>query len=232
LRSRIVIAADGATSTVARSLYVHNHDDRNTAIAIRGYVETDVDLEHMIDFSFISAIQPGYAWFFPTAMRRANIGVGVRADVYKNQDLALSDALESYLRSTNIKSFIGSNKIQHVKTWQLPFCNPNQQRVFNGVLLVGDAGGFVNPLTGAGIYTAMLTGKYAAQASIEALRTGDVSAQGLAGFEKAWKRDLAEEMQRARLISEMLGIFPGLIDTVLYLSQMIPGLTYSIIGKL
>jgi flavin-dependent dehydrogenase len=54
--------------------------------------------------------------------------------------------------------------------------------VFDRALLLGDAAGFINPLTGEGIELAMESGQFAAEAVEEAANAGDFSAQGLSGY--------------------------------------------------
>ena len=58
---------------------------------------------------------------------------------------------------------------------------------FDGGLLVGDAGCFVDPLTGEGITLAMESALLAAPVLAGALESGDCSAGGLAGYETAFR---------------------------------------------
>ena len=58
----------------------------------------------------------------------------------------------------------------------------------DGVLLVGDAGGFPCPLEGEGIWHACLTGRMAAETAAEAIAAGDVSEKALSAYERKWKQ--------------------------------------------
>jgi electron-transferring-flavoprotein dehydrogenase len=53
-----------------------------------------------------------------------------------------------------------------------------------GALLVGDAAGFLNSLRLKGIHLAIKTGMLAAETAFEAVRAGDVSAEGLAAYQR------------------------------------------------
>jgi electron-transferring-flavoprotein dehydrogenase len=55
----------------------------------------------------------------------------------------------------------------------------------DGVLIVGDAGGFLNSMRLKGIHLAMRTGMLAAESAFEAVRAGDVSASSLRGYQTA-----------------------------------------------
>src|SRR5439155_352576 len=54
-----------------------------------------------------------------------------------------------------------------------------------GVLLVGDAAGFVDPFTGEGIYAALRGAELAVETAVGALRSGDCSRQALAAYRRA-----------------------------------------------
>jgi len=54
-----------------------------------------------------------------------------------------------------------------------------------GVLLVGDAAGFYDPLTGEGVFSALRGAELAAETAGRALGRGDVSRTALAGYEHA-----------------------------------------------
>ena len=66
----------------------------------------------------------------------------------------------------------------------------------DGVVLVGDAGGFLDPFTGEGIYAALRSAEIAAEVGARALRTGDVSA---AALRPAHARHSAEFAAKARV---------------------------------
>ncbi|SRR5260221_3152438 len=230
--SKVVIAADGATSTIARDLNPVQRSDKDTAIALRGYVESDVDLDPTIDLVFLSEVQPGYAWFFPMNKRLANIGVGIRTDMYKRQDKTLQDMLSIYLKSPEINARVGNHKVTGIKSWQLPLNLIEQKRVFDGAILVGDAGGFVDPLTGAGIYQAVLTGKRAAEAAVAAIIANDTSASKLALYDKLWKQDIGGDIKRSATVYRAVALLPSFIDAMLVLARGLPGLVPYVLGKI
>jgi menaquinone-9 beta-reductase len=230
-RAPVVIGADGASSIVARDLGSRQPREDRWAVALRAYIETEAALDHTIDFAFLEKIQPGYAWLFPIGEHRANIGVGMRSDFYKRQKATLKDALDHYLSLPLIRRVVGKHQPEQVKTWSLPLFTFELQRVFNGALLVGDAGGFVTPLAGAGIHTAVITGLCAAQAAEQALGTGDVTTRGLAVYDTLWRRYLAADMQRELIVHNLLAFIPALIDAVLLAGRFIPSLMPRLLGK-
>ena len=58
----------------------------------------------------------------------------------------------------------------------------------DGVILIGDAGGFPCPLEAEGIYPAMVTGRIAAQVAADAITSEDTSKKVLSRFDELWKK--------------------------------------------
>lgn len=218
-RSSVVIGADGATSAIARGLGSQTRQDDRWAVAIRGYVETETVLDCAIELAFLDHLQPGYAWFFPTAQHRANVGVGMRTDFYQRQRRSLENLLIHYLTLPQNAQRIGRNQVEEIQSWPVPLFRFDKQRVFNGALLAGDAGGFVHPITAAGIYPAIITGKCAAEAAIQALAAGDLSQTGLAHYDVLWQEALAADFKPAVTASKLATVFPHLVPAALLLSK-------------
>jgi len=57
------------------------------------------------------------------------------------------------------------------------------------VLLTGDAGSFVDPLNGEGIYYALKSGRYAAEAAARALDEEEIRASMY--YEKLWRKEFS-----------------------------------------
>jgi digeranylgeranylglycerophospholipid reductase len=60
--------------------------------------------------------------------------------------------------------------------------------VLDGLMLVGDAGHQVNPISGGGIATALISGRMAGEVAGEAINTGDVSAKAMSSYPKRWHK--------------------------------------------
>jgi flavin-dependent dehydrogenase len=77
----------------------------------------------------------------------------------------------------------------------------------DNLLVVGTAAGQVKPMTGGGIYFGLLCADMAANSLKRSMETGSLTAHGLAGYERAWRRKLARELRNghwARKVYEML----------------------------
>jgi electron-transferring-flavoprotein dehydrogenase len=76
----------------------------------------------------------------------------------------------------------------------------------DGVLIAGDAGGFLNSSRLKGVHLAMRTGMLAAETAFEAVRLGDVSAQRLRAYEeKIAASEVRSELYPVRNVHQSFG---------------------------
>lgn len=223
-RSRIVVGADGVTSAIMRALRPEKeqHEDKHRAVALRAYIK-GLDLyPHQVEFFLYDDILPGYAWIFPISENEANIGLGMRLDRFRNLKKNLKKMLPEFLDMPAIKARASNGTdIRDIAIWQLSFgSQKNMQHVFDGALLVGDAAGFINPLTGGGIHNSMISGMLAADTINAALNSGDLSRKGLEIYERRCHDEMWSGMRQAFFYQRALLNYPGLVDGLIkYLGQ-------------
>ena len=78
-------------------------------------------------------------------------------------------------------------KPRELQSHLLPWLQYPYNTHTDGVILIGDAGGFPCPLEAEGIYPAMVTGKIAAEVAADAITSNDVSKNGLSKFDEIWQ---------------------------------------------
>ncbi|ELZ13149.1 geranylgeranyl reductase [Haloterrigena salina JCM 13891] len=115
----------------------------------------------------------GYLWYFPRTDTEINAGLGFQMT---EEPMKLVDDLKRDLE--NRSEFRGA-EVEDKLGAALPTRRPYDSAVHPGYMAVGDAAGHVNPTTGGGIAGAAYAGKYAAEAAVEGLETGDVSEKTL-----------------------------------------------------
>jgi electron-transferring-flavoprotein dehydrogenase len=85
----------------------------------------------------------------------------------------------------------------------------------DGVLIAGDAGGFVNSMRLKGIHLAMRTGMLAAESAFDAIRANDVSADALQSYQRRIDgSDVRTELYPVRNVHQSFGY--GLVAGVMY----------------
>lgn len=220
IRAKIVIGADGVSSVVARSLRPDRHEDRHRAVAIRAYIDGIDERPNQIEFYLSRRILPGYAWIFPIGEGRANIGLGIRLDKYRACDNSLEDMLDIFLDMPTIKERLRTgHRLRNMTTGQLNLGSQDIQRSYNGALLVGDAAGLINPLTGGGIRNALVSAVLAADVVHNALTENDLSLSRLRRFDLLCRGSLRSDMRRAYFVQRNLLSFPVLVDLLVQLSR-------------
>ena len=151
---KYVIGADGASSAVRRLCNVQKPAEY--AVASRSYYVSD-NIKTDLLIKYTDEIAPGYHWQFKVAHNIINTGV-ILFD--SNKQAELSYLHKKYTEELNQTG----NEIDKIKTWQLPFMGNTDELAGAGYILIGDAGGFIDPLFGHGIDTGMLSGRLAAYA--------------------------------------------------------------------
>ncbi len=138
-----------------------------------------------IEVYFGQEIAPGfYAWLVPTSPQRALVGLGAR----HKPGLYLRNLMSSLLAQGKIVS-------AEVKPdYRVIPLKPLAKTYSDRLVVVGDAAGQVKPTTGGGIYFGLLCADIAANTLHQALETDDLSARGLANYERDWHRKLGREL--------------------------------------
>jgi len=85
------------------------------------------------------------------------------------------------------------------------------------LLIIGDAAGFIDPLTGEGIQYAMQSGWIAAEVLEEALKKGDVSAAMMKKYHRRWYSEWGLEFKLSMKVSLLLYRFPMILDSTVNL---------------
>ncbi len=161
--ARIGIIATGAATSVLKRSGILRRQPR-AMLAARAYFDVAYDLPSTFQLSFLRAPMPGYGWIFPVEKRTANVGVGFLPHKHSGTSVAAMDHFTSGL--TGLKQ-VGPLKGYPIRVdfLRAPTFAPN-------TLLVGEAAGLVNPLTGEGIDYALESGEIAAEHVVRGLSSG------------------------------------------------------------
>ena len=229
--ARAVIAADGAASSVARGVRGRVSDPAGTAIAIRAYGRLLKPMPFYVYFKYKLSLVPGYGWIFPVSPDRANVGLGLfDQGAYKRRGHSLKKLLEQFIADIQTQ-FPFEVEPDSVKSWPLPLWMSSESRVVKGAYLVGDAGRFIDALTGGGIYPAMLTGQLAAQSVIREL-AGAPSREAAYSYDSGWRRQIAGKLRKAKMVQDFVASRPRVFNTIFNLATIHPALKRGLLTSL
>lgn len=188
----LVIAADGVESRVGTWAGLDTRLPLPDTMVCAQYLLDGIDWEpDRLGYWIDEEIAPGgYAWVFPKGEGRANVGLGVQADISRSTALGYLERFvgrERFLAVGNPLTLVAGN---------VPVALPCSQLVADGLMLVGDAARQVDPLTGGGIVNAMRAGRLAAQVGAKALETRDTSADGLVEYQEHVEQVMGRKLVR------------------------------------
>lgn len=192
VKAKIVIAADGPESRVARWAGLNTSlKPKNMESGIQfEMVGVDMENKDVIEFYFGSVAPGGYAWIFPKGDDIANVGLGIVATATDKS--AYEHLLEFVANNPATKNAqpvelnIGGDPVGGM---------PKKIHADN-LLVVGDAAGQVNPLTGGGIISGMKGGMHAGIVAAEAIADKDYSAKKLSKYDKECRADIGGEIDK------------------------------------
>lgn len=177
VRARFVLAADGASSRFGGQAGVRRDPARPLGIAARRYYRTSRPLqpwfEAWLDLWDGDSMLPGYGWVFPVTGDVVNVGAGLLNTFHGFKDMSARRVFDLFVRSLQPGWEIDDDHADGpVLSGPLPMGMNRRPLAVPGMLLVGDAGGIVNPFNGEGIAYAMESGEMAAELVHEALVKG------------------------------------------------------------
>jgi geranylgeranyl reductase family protein len=216
VRAPLVIAADGNSARLALSLDIRKRDDRPMGVAVRRYYRSprthDDHLESWLELwdgaPGASNLLPGYGWVFGVGDGTVNIGLGILNTTSAWQDTDYRGLLTRWLDALPAEwGFVEANATGPTRGSALPMGFNRVPHYRDGVLLVGDAAGAVNPFNGEGIAYAMESGQLAAEVVAQALGRpdGPQRERALSAYPQAMKEAYGGYYTLGRLFVTAIG---------------------------
>jgi geranylgeranyl reductase family protein len=189
--AKFLVGADGAYSVVARKAVSRKKSFQQGAFGIRAYFRGVKDVTHRIEVHCDRSILPGYGWVFPTGEDSANVGVGIAARHLRERNIR--NLFQTFVEGNPfVKERLGGARMveNSLQGGPIPLGSFFRRRSNRNVLLVGDAGGFGDVLTGEGIYFALRSGECAAEAIHSALSSPGAREKAGRIYEGLWRSAL------------------------------------------
>ena len=201
LHTKLVIGADGVFSTIARRTGLTT---KSASLGMCIVEEWNVDEELMDEYftekrlchlhsGFMNVA--GYGWVFP---KKCHLNIGLldhRVVADTTQRVNIKKIFTTYLSTLKDRRIIPDTIVSSKVQGGVIPTHPQHLTYGPRVLLCGDAAGFVNPVSGEGIYYALASAELAAQTAVEALRNQDTSARFLSRYQQQWKQAFGQELR-------------------------------------
>ncbi|MDP3066418.1 MAG: NAD(P)/FAD-dependent oxidoreductase [Methanobacteriaceae archaeon] len=192
IQTKIVIAADGPESRVGRWAGLKTSMKPKNMESCAQFEMVNVEMEEpdCIEFHFGSVAPGGYAWIFPKGDDIANVGLGILNTVtdktaYQHL-LEFVDQCPATQNAQPVELNIGGD----------PVGGLIKELLADNILVVGDAAGMVNPLTGGGIASGMTGGLIAGEVAAKAIKNNDWSAKGMEEYKNRCQEEIGDSFKK------------------------------------
>lgn len=202
---RYLLLATGANmGMLRRSCFLHGELD--LIYAARGYFRVEEPVLNSFNLFYTRDLLPGYAWAFPTAAGEANIGMGA----WRKHAVSESK-VDAFAARLGCDGLLGNAQlVDRVKSYPIRTDFPSQRLAGTNWLLVGEAAGLVNPLSGEGIDLALESGRIAAETLHEGIGSGRGSCAGL--YHHRMMQRFRAYFRDMNFIRTNIAVRPGLIN--------------------
>ncbi|MBI4503173.1 MAG: NAD(P)/FAD-dependent oxidoreductase [Gemmatimonadetes bacterium] len=209
LRARLVIAADGLNSRVARRLKLSRRRScRRVALATHASdvaAMTDVGEMHVASFGYVGIASIGHGV----------TNVAIVADLDRVTPLAPPERWFRKLLGGFAEVSRRMERARLVTPVRAvgPFGRWTTRATTDRIMLAGDAADFHDPFTGEGIYAALHGAELAAAHALSALERGRFGARDLAGYDRARTASFRGKWLFERLVSGAVAL-PAAFDRI------------------
>jgi menaquinone-9 beta-reductase len=189
----IVVVADGVGGFAGKGMKAHQN-----AVARRQYFRGVEGPEkqdlHIFITKDMNSHGAGYGWIFYLGDGSANVGAGVSTAALARTGRNLKDFYDRFLEEPEMARWLENATPEGPPTsWSLKMGMWGARRYDQGMMLVGDAGSMVHPISGEGVGYALESGRLAASWANEAHVRQDFSASVLSGYERQLRHRRARE---------------------------------------
>jgi geranylgeranyl reductase family protein len=197
LSTQALVGADGVNGIVGRELGLGGNQAVGVALEgnvpwgklERGRYSSRIVME-------LGVLSGGYGWVFPKG-DHANVGVGG----WESE----GPRLRAHLARLCAQHGIGTGDLEELRGYRLPLRSPRSTLARGRTLVVGDAAGLIDPLSGDGMYEAFVSARFAADSVLDLLAG---RAETLEGYGTGLGRSLATHLWASWGLKVALDRFP------------------------
>lgn len=219
IKADLVIAADGVESNMARIAGLKTFNHPNDICSCAQYEMVGVEVHpNYVEFYFGKKIAPGgYLWIFPKGDGVANVGLGIRSS--KGTAYDYLKKFTSKMDATPVELNVGA----------VPVAGTVPKSYTDGFIVVGDAAGHVDPITGGGIHITATCGRIAGEIAAEAIKNEKTSSNFLKRYEKLWKEEVGNNLKKSLKYRKILDKLSD--DDLNALAKFLQGRDFGSISK-
>ncbi len=226
LEAHCVVLADGANSLLAQKIGLHKEwapiEQALVAKELIALPREKIDDRFNLPDGCGTALEIfgestwgllGYGFIY-TNKETLSLGTGALLEDLIRTGINVNDMLDRFKRHPAIAPLIAGGETVEYSAHLIPEGGYHRmpQVYADGVVVVGDAAGFVNPLNREGVNLAMLSGKLAAKTIIAAKERGDFSAASLSRYRELLDDSIViKDLYKIRNVTDFAHARPHLL---------------------
>jgi len=208
---KMLVGADGINGLSSRVLGENKISRRHHVSAARAYF-TGVSgvSEDLTEFYAGRQYGSGYFWIFPIYGKLVNAGFGMLTENILSANINFEDAFYDIIRKKGLISekFRKAEQCSTLEYAGIPLGSLCPVRSGERFVLTGDSASLADPLSGAGIGNAVISGNVAARQVLRCLSSGDFSSSAMKSYDHEIHSKPGKELRRNTLISRAFSRFP------------------------
>ncbi len=210
-RARVVVDAGGRNSVSLRRFDLKKKSRGSSKIALAAHWTTLKPLEK---YCSMHISHPGYTGIAPTGEGQVNVVLVVDKKSLQGEkdlhDFYVRTVLKNPLRRNLLGKAEVEEKVRSVDS--LAFSVRPVQT--GGLVLVGDASGFIDPFTGEGIYLSLRSAEIASDVIDTCFKRNDFSKDALAVYERRRKKEFSKKLLLSKIFQRLI-YCPSLCNRVI-----------------
>lgn len=215
IHCKMIVGADGVNGLSSRQLGDNTIDRKHHVSAVRAYFKGVSGVrEDLTEFYAGRRYGSGYFWIFPIYGGLVNAGYGLLSDEISSAGINLKQAFSRIIQENGPlhEKFRHAEQYGPLESRGIPLgsCKP----VISGdrFVLAGDAASLADPLSGAGVGNAVVSGNAAAMQVLKCFESGDFSRQAMKAYDLEIKKRPGKELRRNAGIRKVMNSFPLIPD--------------------
>lgn len=205
IKARFMIACDGMWSTVRKLSGIGPSDYRGDWHAFRQYFKNvGPQAQSSLTVWFEPDLLPGYAWSFPLADGRANVGFGILRGEGGKRIQQMKSTWQDLLERPQVRTVLGpdAQPEEPHRAWPIPAQLGALPLALGRILFAGDAAAVTDPMSGEGIGQAIESGRHAVANIISEGIDHPTAVRDR--YEKTLRRGIGRDHQLAHALSNLL----------------------------
>src|SRR5258707_77224 len=193
IRPKVTVLAEGPRGSLTKNLVatkkLDNINPQSYGIGIKELWDVQPDyiqpgyVAHTLGWP-VSTDMYGGGWIYGLSNNRVSIGLVIALE-YADPQFDPHAAFQKWKTHPYLKNILTGGKLVRYGAKSLPYGGwyAIPRNYFDGGLIIGDAGSFLDSQKLKGIHHAMKSGMLAAETTFEALKAGDTSAKNLSAYQ-------------------------------------------------